>query len=107
MKATRKRTRKKVTDGTVSKSTKVNKQLQKDETQPANRPVTTDGEPAFVSLGQKVTIMPEQFQPIQVSINITIPCEPTPEAIDKAKDWLSEKVDEYLKEEITRSTAGI
>ena len=64
-------------------------------------------EPAYVSVGQKVTIQPVQYEPIQCSIQITIPCEATPAAIEKAKEWASKKVDEYLQEELTKATAGV
>lgn len=79
----------------------VNREKVKDEVRHGQ--VETEGEPAFVNVSQKVTLMPQEFQPVQVQIGITIPCEATPTAIDKAIDWASQKVDQKLQDEIERA----
>lgn len=95
-------------DGSVSKSTRIKREgVVEQSTEPLHQPAQFTSEPAYVSVGQKVTIQPVQYEPIQCSIQITIPCEATPEAIDKAAAWASKKVDALLKEELTKATAGV
>ena len=77
----------------------------KDKPETISVPVDTiDGEPAFVSVGQRVTINLGNYESVQLNVQVTIPCKATPEAIDTAKDWAAGKVDVYLKEEIAKST---
>ena len=101
------RRRRKVEDGSVSSSTTIKSRgVSEHQTRPLNEPRTFAEEPAYVSVGQKVTICPAPYEPVQCSITITIPCEATPTAIEKAKEWASAKVDQYLQEELTKATTA-
>jgi len=105
-KRTRRR-RSRTEDGQVTKSTsQKSRGHAESSTEALGRPQTFDDEPAFVSVGQKVTIQPVQYEPIQCSIHITIPCKATPGGIETAKNWASKMVDKYLQEELTKAAAG-
>lgn len=97
----RNRTRKKVTPSTLSERVSVNRETIKDKQ--THGSVETEEEPALISVSQKVTLMPQEYQPVQVQIGVTIPCEANPDSIDKAIEWASEKVDQKLQEEIERA----
>ena len=64
--------------------------------------ITLEEEPASITIGRKETLMPAQYEPVQVSVMLTLPCKPTPEAIDKAAAWGSRKVDQLIGREKTK-----
>lgn len=98
----RKRSRKR----TISTTTSQNKQLVVDDTRTEDAGTLDCEHPATVSVGAKVTRNLGDYNSLQVSLHISMPCRPDDASLNVCYRETSDKVQKLLEEEFQRAHAA-
>ena len=67
---------------------------------------TSSDTPAYVKVSGGITKNMDNFNFIRVDVSVTLPCDPTQDAVDDTKKKCAELVDGYLDEEYRKAVTG-
>ena len=101
-KKTRQRVRLKQNQGTIvrSKTTKVSGDV-KSNTETVDRFVGVEtNDPAYVTIGGKLTKNLGNYESVQITVSVTLPCEPSEGAVRDIRAKASSLVEEFMELEL-------
>lgn len=94
----RRRIRSKANEGTIVKSVTVKGQQPEEAIQRFHGMDVTD--PAYISVGGKITKNLGNYESVQIHISVTLPCDPNEKGVRDTKKKASALVEEFINEEL-------